>query len=134
MKRTSRRHAAEAVQQETVSISITGGGVRAGEERGVPAIDDDGDGGGVVVRAVRAVPRVPVLLVVQREQLCGHQLLLRHRLRPPRQALRHLRLHAPHLRLRQRQLHPVVVIVIHPSSSFPRRPSPLSDKIKGCCC
>ena len=122
MKRTSRRHAAEAVQQETVSISITGGGgVRAGEERGVPAIDDDGDGGGVVVRAVRAVPGVPVLLVVQREQLCGHQLLLRHRLRPPRQALRHLRLHAPHLRLRHRQLHPAVVI--HPSSSFP--PSPI---------
>ncbi|XP_066354122.1 uncharacterized protein [Miscanthus floridulus] len=27
--------------------------------RGVPAIDDDGDGGGVVVRAVRAVPGVP---------------------------------------------------------------------------
>jgi len=53
MKRTSRRHAAEAVQQETVSISITGGGgVRAGEERGVPAIvvvraagNDDGDDG-----------------------------------------------------------------------------------------
>jgi len=70
MKRTSRRHAAEAVQQETVSISITGGGVRAGEERGVPVHVtggcgcDDRSGGGGAVRAVRGVPRLPVLLVV----------------------------------------------------------------------
>jgi hypothetical protein len=47
-----------------------------------------------------------VLRGVERERVRGHELLLRHRLRHPRQALRLLRLHAPNLRLRRQQLHP----------------------------
>jgi hypothetical protein len=66
------------------------------------------------------VPEVPVLRVaVQREQLRGHELLLRHQLQPPRQALRHLRLPSENLRLRRRQqLHPAGVLMILPDPSF----------------
>uniref|UniRef100_J3NAX0 Uncharacterized protein n=1 Tax=Oryza brachyantha TaxID=4533 RepID=J3NAX0_ORYBR len=64
-----------------------------------------GDEHGGSVRAVRAVHGVPVLRVVEREQLRGRSVLLRHRLQHPRQALRRLRLLPPHLRLRRHQLH-----------------------------
>jgi hypothetical protein len=64
------------------------------------------DGGGV--RAVRAVHGVPVLPAgggggEQQLVVRGHELLLRHRLQHPRQALRDLRLHPAHLRLRRRR-------------------------------
>jgi hypothetical protein len=65
------------------------------------------------------VSGVPVLRGVERELLRGHELLLRHRLRHPRQALRRLRLHAPNMRLRrQQQLHPAAAIVIQTSRAL----------------
>ena len=96
-----------------------GGVLRPRAERGVPVAvggaagggGDDVDGGGGV-RGVRGVRGVPVLLDVQHEQLRGHELLLLHRLQPPGEALRHLRLHAPNLRLRRHhQLHPALLIL-----------------------
>jgi hypothetical protein len=90
---------------------------RAGEEAGVPAVGDAGGGdrhGGGGVRAVRAVHGLPVLRVVEREQLRGHEMLLRHRLQHPRQALRRLRLLSPHLRLWCHQLHqPTAAMTTH---------------------
>jgi hypothetical protein len=85
---------------------------RAGEEVDVPAGGDRHGGGGV--RAVRAVHGLPVLRVVEREQLRGHEMLLRHRLQHPRQALRRLRLLSPHLRLWCHQLHqPTAAMTTH---------------------
>jgi hypothetical protein len=54
-----------------------------------------------------------VLRVVEREQLRGHPVLLRHRLQHPRQALRRLRLLPPHLRLWRHQLHQPAAMTTH---------------------
>ena len=106
-------------RQGETTTGVVGGVLRPRAERGVPVAvggaagggGDDVDGGGGV-RAVRGVRGVPVLLDLQHEQLRGHELLLRHRLQPPGEALRHLRLHAPNLRLRRHhQLHPALLIL-----------------------
>jgi hypothetical protein len=98
--------------------TVVGGVRRPRAERGVPVAvggaAGGGDDGGGGVRAVRGMRGVPVLLDVEREQLRGHELLLLHRLQPPGEALRHLRLHGPNLRMRrQQQLH--TALLIHPS-------------------
>ena len=106
-------------QRQGETSTCVGGALRPRAERGVPVAvggaagggGDDVDGGGGV-RAVRGVRGVQVLLDLQHEQLRGHELLLRHRLQPPGEALRHLRLHAPNLRLRRHhQLHPALLIL-----------------------
>ena len=100
-------------QRQGETTTGVGGALRPRAERGVPvAIGGAGGDGGGGVRAVRGVRGVPVLLDLQHEQLRGHELLLRHRLQPPGEALRHLRLHAPNLRLRRHhQLHPALLIL-----------------------